>query len=54
MGSALSSAYYAGALVIPLVHISYSSPGGVTVRDKILSKGGSRRKKEGKSHIFKM
>ena len=27
--------------------VNYSGPGGVTVRKKILSKGGFRRKKEG-------
>ena len=39
---------------IHVLHINYSVPGGVTVRNKILSKGGFRRKKEGMSNILKI
>ena len=38
---------------IHVLHINYSGPGGVTVRNKILSNGGFRRKKEGMSNILK-
>ena len=41
-------------ILIHVLHINYSGPGGVTVRNKILSKGGFRRKKEGMSNILKI